>query len=1046
MTLIDHAISRARTVLSVLALLLLAGAYAYADIAKESDPDINIPILYVSMALEGIAPADAERLLVRPMEQELATIEGVDEMRATAYQGGANVVLEFTAGFDVDAALTDVRAAVDKAKAELPADAEEPVVEEVNLSLRPVLVVTLSGPVPERTLLRLARELQDTLEAIPSVLEATIAGDREEVVEVQVAPELVEAYGLAGEELVAFFGRSNRLVAAGRQERAAGGFAVEVPGLFETPADVAAMPLVVAGDSAVTVADIAQVRPTFRDPESFARMGGQAAIGLNVVKRTGENVLDTIAAVRAAVAQESARWPASVRVTFTQDASEQIRTMLADLQNNTISAIVLVMVVMLWALGPRAAGLVGVAVPGSLLTGILILYLSGLTVNVVVLFALILSVGMLVDGAIVVVEYADRKMAEGARRREAYAAAAGRMAMPIIASTATTLAAFFPLLFWPDTVGQFMRYMPLTLIAVLSASLAMALIFVPVLGTLLGRPGAGAQQTPPDESAMVRRYTGFLRAALARPFLILATAVALMIGVQGAYYASGLGVEFFPKIEPETASVLVHARGNLSVWEKDALVAEVEAHVLDAPGIEAVYTQSGKVGQAGRGGPDAVAADTVGNILIQFDDWDARPPANDILEGIRAATAGISGIRVETREDRRGPQSGKDVQIQLASLYPDRLPAMVALVRRALAEVGDFRDVEDSRPLPGIDWQMAVDRAQAAKFGVDVATVGYYVRMVTNGLIVGDYRPDGATDEVDILLRHGPADRTLERLQAIKIPTDAGPVPVASFVTRTPAPATGQIDRVDQRRAITVAADLPEGVNTSAKVAELRAWLDAHADEVDALVAVDFRGDDERQRDSQAFLVKAFAVALFIMAVILVTQFNSFSSAAFILFAVVMSTAGVIIGLLVTQQPFGVIMSGVGVIALAGIVVNNNIILIDTFDTLRARWPDLPVREVIVRTGAQRLRPVLLTTVTTVVGLLPMVLQVNIDFFGREVSVGAPSTQWWVQLATAIVFGLSFATALTLVVTPCALMARHKARVMAARWWGRGRESCYSQT
>ena len=487
---IDAAVTHARTVLSIFLLLLISGTYAYVNIPKESSPDIDIPTIYVSMHLEGVSPDDAERLLIRPMEQELSTIEGVKEMKATSYQGGGNVVLEFNAGFDKDTALDDVRVAVDKVRPELPDEADEPSVQEVNFSLFPVLVVTLSGDVPERTLLKLGRALQDKIETIPSVLEAGIAGDREELVEIVVKPELLESYGLDGVEIINFFNLSNRLVAAGNLDTGAGRFAIEVPGLFESVFDVMDMPVRVIGDSAITVADIAEVRRTFKDPENFARLNGERALALEIVKRSGENIIDTIEKVRATVEAEQKLWPETIEVTYTQDESKTIRTMLLDLQNNVISAILLVMIVVVWALGVRAAGLVGVAIPGAFLTGILVIFGMGLTVNIVVLFSLILSVGMLVDGAIVVVEYADRKMSEGLHRREAYAEAAKRMSWPIISSTATTLAAFAPLLFWPDVVGEFMKYMPITLIAVLASSLAMALIFVPTLGALIGKAGA----------------------------------------------------------------------------------------------------------------------------------------------------------------------------------------------------------------------------------------------------------------------------------------------------------------------------------------------------------------------------------------------------------------------------------------------------------------------------------------------------------------------------------------------------------------------------
>ncbi|MCB1563187.1 MAG: efflux RND transporter permease subunit [Alphaproteobacteria bacterium] len=1041
-SLIDAAITHTRTILSVFLLLLIAGTYAYSNIPKESSPDIDIPQIYISMTLEGISPDDAERLLLRPVEQELTSVEGVKELRSTGYQGGGFVLLEFQAGFDKDKALDDVQKAVDQVRPDLPDDVEEPKVTEVNFSLFPVLVVTLSGDVPERTLLKLARDLQDRLEAIPSVLEAGIAGDREELVEVIVQPELLESYGLDGVAILDFFRRSNRLVAAGNLDTGAGRFAVEVPGLFESLYDVMDMPLKVSGDSAITVADIAEIRRGFKDPENFARLNGERAIALEIVKRSGENIIETIEAVRDIVAQEQALWPESVRVSFTQDESVTIRSMLLDLQNNVISAILLVMIVVVWALGVRAAGLVGIAIPGAFLTGILVLFVMGLTVNIVVLFSLILSVGMLVDGAIVVTELADRKMAEGMDRREAYAIAAKRMAWPIISSTLTTLAAFAPLLFWPGMVGEFMKYMPLTLIAVLSASLLMALVFVPTLGALFGK--AGAAGDPKLQKALaaaedgdlseIGGFTGWylrvLERALRFPGLVLIAAVLMLVLVQGAYAVLGKGVEFFPDIEPERASVLVHGRGNLSVFEEDALVREVEQKIIGLPGIETVYTRAGASTQKG----SDLAADVIGQIQLQFENWAVRPPADEILSEIRTRAADIAGIMVETRKEEGGPPTGKAVQIQLASRFPEKLEAATETVLAALQEIGDFRDVEDSRPLPGIDWEMDVDRAQAAKFGLDLTTIGFYIRMVTNGLNVGGYRPDDSDEEIDIVIRHGLDHRTLSQLDRVRIESGAGPVPIGSFVERKAKPSVGVINRADQRRIVTVQADLPPGVNINAKVEAIKGWMEAHPEALDKDVDVSFKGEDEDQREAQVFLMEAFVVALFMMAIILVTQFNSFYSAFLILTAVIMSTIGVMIGLMVTGQPFGVIMSGVGVIALAGIIVNNNIVLIDTFDHLRRTYAGrMDVREMILRTGAQRLRPVLLTTVTTVVGLMPMVLQVNIDFVARSVNVGAPSTQWWAQLATAIVFGLAFSTVLTLIVTPSALMLREK----VGRFFGR---------
>lgn len=1035
MSLINAAIDRSRMVMSTLILILVVGLVAYNTIPKESDPDIDIPQVYVSVHLEGISPEDSERLLLRPLEQELSGIEGMKEMKSTGYQGGGNIILEFQNGFNKDEAMDDVQKAVDRARPELPDDVDEPTVNEINFSLFPVLVVTLSGDLSERTLIRLAQDLQDKVEALPQVLEAGIAGDREELVEIIVDPMLLESYNIRGEQVIDFFNRSNRLVAAGNLDTGVGRFAIKVPGLFETVDDILDMPIVTNEDSVIRVRDIAEIRRTFKDAESFARINGERAIALSIVKRTGENIIETIEGVRGIVTHEQEFWPEGVEVNYTLDRSTDIRNMLTDLQNNMISAVLLVMIVIIAALGLRSAILVGIAIPGAFLSGILILAGMGLTINIVVLFSLILSVGMLVDGAIVVTEYADRKMSEGMSRKDAYARASNRMAWPIIASTATTLAAFAPLLFWPGTPGEFMRYMPITLIGVLASSLAMALIFVPTLGALIGKAPkrkqtADAQalaadgDTVPDLSKIggyVGLYLNVLRGALKHPAKILMMALVMLVVVQIVYGKFGKGVEFFPEIEPEYATVLIHARGNLSVYEKDALIRQVEARILDDEGVDIFYTEIGK--PSGQNGGGEVAEDVIGQIQLELTEWDERRKAEEIFNEIRSETEDIGGISIEIQKQQGGPPTGKAVQIEIGSVHPELLPDAVDLVYEAFDEIGDFIDVEDSLPLPGIEWELQVDRAQASKFGVDVSLIGFYVRMVTNGLIAATYRPNDSDDEIDIVLRYPEEQRTLNALDSIKIETAEGSIPLNNFVTRVPKQQTGTINRVDQQRVITVKADLPQGINIDSKVTAIKDWLAENKDRINPQISFNFRGEDEEMKESMTFLMQAFLVALFIMGIILVTQFNSFYNAALILSAVIMSTIGVFIGLLLTGQPFGVIMSGVGVIALAGIIVNNNIVLIDTFDTLHNK-KGMPARDAIMLTGAQRLRPVLLTTITTVLGLLPMMLQMNIDFITREVTVGAPSTQFWVQLSTAIGFGLTFSTVLTLIVTPSALMVK----------------------
>jgi len=1031
--LIDNALAHSRTVLATLGLLLIAGSISYLNISKEAAPNINIPIIYVQMNHEGISPEDAERLLIRPVEQELRGIEGVKEMRAKGYEGGASVTLEFDAGFDANKAMDDVREKVELVKSDLPNDTDDPTMHEVNLSLFPVVLVTLSGNIPERALLRLARDLKDELEGIGSVLEVKIAGDRREMLEVLIDPVRMESYGLSPETAIQLVTSSNRLVAAGAQDTGRGRFALKVPGLLETTEDIMRLPIKIDGDSVVTLSEVAELRRTFKDPQSFARISGRSALVLEVVKRSGENIIDTIESVHKVVQMEKNNWPAplqeTVHIGFDQDKSKEIRVMLNDLQNNVISAIILVMIVVIATLGLRTAGLVGIAIPGSFLTAILVLSALGLTINTVVLFALILAVGMLVDGAIVVTEFADRKMVEGEPRKIAYTLAAKRMSWPIIASTATTLAAFLPLLFWPGVVGEFMKYLPLTLLATLSSSLLMALIFVPTLGAFIGKSSAvvsgkmrtlasGDKNLFEQTSNFTKGYVNILETALDHPSKVLVGAFSLLIFVQVLYGAFGKGVEFFPNVEPDFAKIQVRARGNLSVFEMDRLMSEVENRILqineERSEFNAVYLRTGKQRNSQESG------DIIGIVSLEFMPWQIRRKADQILDEIELRTSDLVGIIVDRRKEEQGPPVGKPIVVELSSRYPELLSAGVDEVLKNLASIKGLINIEDTRPLPGIDWEMKVDRTQAMKFGANVDGIGRAIQMASTGVKLGGYRPNDVDEEIDILARYPAKFRTINQLDHIRIHTDNGRIPISNFVERLARPKTGTIRRTNARRVMTVKADVKEGILASDKVVELQNLLEVA--NIDSRIKIAFKGEDEEQRQAKAFLGKAFLVALFIMAIILVTQFNSFYSALLILTSVIMSTIGVFVGLLVTGQPFGIIMSGIGVIALAGIVVNNNIVLIDTYDRLKETASS--AREAILKTGAQRLRPVLLTSITTILGLLPMVSGVNIDFLAREVSIGAPSMQWWAQLSTSIVFGLGFATVLTLVVTPCALMIK----------------------
>lgn len=1049
--LIEAAMSHARTVMTAMVLLVVAGTLAYIAIPKEADPDIPIPIFYVSILHHGISPEDAERLLVRPMETELRSLEGLEDITAIASQGHAGILLEFDVNFDKDAALQDVREKVDLARAKLPSDTEEPVVREFNTALFPVLIVTLSGDVPERTLYEAARRLKDEVEGVPTVLQAELVGHREELLEVVVDPAKLESYNVSQAALINIVAMNNRLVAAGNIDTGQGRFSVKVPGLFETREDVLSLPVKTSGDSVVTLSDIADIRRTFKDPEGFAQFNGHPAIAIEVTKRIGTNIIENNEMVRAAVERATKDLNPAIEINYTLDASNWIHRSLGSLESSITTAIVLVMIVVVAALGLRSALLVGFAIPTSFMIGFFFLSTAGYTINMMVMFGMLLAVGMLVDGGIVIVEYADRKMSEGLDRLAAYTLAAKRMFWPVASSTATTLAAFLPMLLWPGVSGKFMSFLPITLIVVLSASLITALIFLPVMGALFGKAESEndevLKQLAGAETGDIRGLPG-LTGAYVRlldklvhfPGRVLAVTGGLIVGIIMLFSTFSNGVEFFVNTEPEQAIVLVSARGNLSANDTMALTEDVQKIVMNTEGVATVFTRTGPALGSGQQGRGEVPKDLIAQMMIEFKPYEERRKGEVILEDIRQQTKSLPGIKVELRKQEDGPPTGKDIQIEMTGVDYKKLMEVTGRIRNHLDnEVQGLIDVEDGRPLPGIEWVMTVDRELAGRFGADVTSVGAVIQLVTNGIMIGEYRPDDAQDEVDIRARF-PADyRVLDQLDSLRVQTAEGLVPISNFVKREAQPQVSSIERINGFRRIGVKANTAidpatgEKFNVDTKVGELTEWVNAQNFDPD--VKIKFRGANEEQQESASFLGGALIGALFLMFIILLTQFNSFYHSVLTLSTVVLSTMGVLIGMMVTGQAFSVIMTGTGIVALAGIVVNNSIVLIDTYQRLREDAMD--VIEAVLRTAGQRLRPIMLTTITTMFGLLPMALQINLDFPNREIVIGGPVAVWWVQLSTAIIFGLGFSTLLTLVLVPVLLAAPS---VIRARWRGQDRQ------
>ena len=854
-----------------------------------------------------------------------------------------------------------------------------------------------------------------------------MVGNREELLEAEIDPGKLETYGIPNSAIVSTVMNNNRLIPAGQVDTGQGSFSVKVPGLIENAEDLFNLPLASTDLGVLTVADIAEVRRTFKDATRYSYSNGSASISLNVNKRKGANLVESMEQIDAVVERIRPTLPPSVTLSYINNTAPLVLEQNLGLQGNMATAMVLVLIVVIASVGVRSGLIVTLAVPFSFFFAFIIISLLGFTYNFMVIFGLLLGLGMLIDGAIVMVEYADRKMAEGLNSLEAYRAAVDRMFWPIMASTATTLAAFLPIMFWPGVSGQFMSYLPITVFAVLIGSLFYALLFAPTIGALIGQGSAAAKAFAKggnDDGRVVatgitRLYEKSLKVAVKLPITVFLLSIVTLVTIVWAYGRYGKGVEFFTGVEPSQTQIQVFARGNYSPAELRDVMLSVQERIYEVGYFKGIVMQSGTGQQLG--GDQQTAPDLIGYIFVEMVDRRERElDGFEVENRYRQAIANLPGARAEVVSLEQGPPVGKEIQIELSGEELEPLFAEAARIRNFLEnDMTGLIDIDDTAPVPGIEWEIKVDRARAAMMGASMAEIGTAIQLMTNGVFMGDYRPNDSEEEVDIRIRYPAEYRGIEQMDTIRIATANGPVPISSFVTRVAKPAVSSIQRVDGARVVYVRANPAPGIVASNKLTEIDAWLEENPPQR-GVTAV-FRGANEEQANSAAFLGKAFSLAMALMAILLVTQFNSYYQAYIILSSVLLSTAGVLLGLLTTGQTFSVILTGIGIVALSGIIVNNNIVLIDTFNYLKAKHGDWTLEEIIVQTGVQRLRPVFLTTFTTGFGLLPLAMHVSVDLINAEIEVGGPITSQWVSLASAIVFGLSFATILTLIVTPAML-------------------------
>ena len=1039
---IDFLVDRKRTAIALLIVLIFAGIFGRINIPIENEPEIIIPVVYVGVGLSGISPEDSERLLLKPIEDEIRSVEGIDELQGFAFENYAVTIVQFEAAETMKRSIDKVRDAVNDAKTNFPDGTKEPIVREVSFEDNPTILLSIdSKTASERYLLNLAQEIKKELELIPSIFEAELAGAREEQLEAILNRSQMENYNISFTEIINSVANNNQVVTAGEIETGQGQFAVNVPGLFETASDVYELPIRSTNNSSVNLADISTIKRTFKDRDSYTKVNGEPGITLLVKKGRGRNVIETINEVDQVVQKYKSKVSSDVNFTYVMDTREIMQNNVDSLQGNIILATIFVLLVTMLALGVRSSLIVGSGIPVSILISLFVMYVLGYDYNFMVIFGILVALGMLIDGSLVVVELADRKMLEGFDKQKAYTYSAKRMFWPIVASAATTLAVFIPLFFWPGVSGQFMKVLPITVFVVLFIALIFSLMFVPVIGSVVGKPSNASakafRKLGSDQSFNLRETSGyiglyvkFLEKLLRKPIVtLLAVSFALFVIIT-SFLNFGKGMIYFSTGDPYFGKIQIFARGNLSLNEINKLTNDVELIVNEKKGIKNYFLQTGRFSNMGPGG-GGNTDDLIATAYFEFIDRDKRENGHKIIAQLREDFKSIKGIKIEISEESGGPPVGKDIQIRITGPTSDSLLNITRDIRDFIDNnINGLVGIEDTLPVPLVDWELNIDKPKAAQFGADIFTIGKAVSLVTNGVMIGKYRPNDVDDELEIYVRYADNERSIDQLDNIMIETRSGQIPISNFVEKNPKNNLSYIRRFDAKNVMYIKANTEEGVIATNVVKDIQSWISSQ--NYPSYINVDFGGENEEQADSMKFVSQAFIISILIMAALLVTQFNSFYQSFIILTAVIMSTAGVFFGLLVLNQPFSAIMHGVGVVSLAGIVVNNNIILIDAYNFVREKDNDNLFNS-ILKACAQRLRPIFLTTITTMLGLLPLALNYSIDPISRTIEYDSNVSGFWTPLAQCIVYGLSFSAFLTLIVTPCLLILPHHVRSIFSR-------------
>jgi multidrug efflux pump len=996
-------------------IVIVSGYWSYSSLPKESAPDITIPLIVISTPYFGVSPADMENLVTRPIERELQGLSDVKEIRSTSAEGYSSITVEFMAGTDIDNALQKVREKVDLAKPDIPQDAEDPILTEINFSDMPIMIINVSGNMDLVGLKKIAEELEDQIETVQGVLDAVVTGGLTREVQVNLNPDRLRYYEIGVQDVIDAVRNEHLTIPGGTIELGDVKYLVRVPGEFKNPERMNQIVVKVKDGAPIYMRDLAEVVYSFEDREAISRLNGEETVSISVTKRTGTNLLKISDKVKALVTQLEQTVPPGIDIAITGDQSVDIRNMVNDLENNVISGLLLVVAVLFLAMGVRNAFLVAIAVPMSMLLSFLILSMMGQSINMVVLFSLILAVGMLVDNAIVIVENIYRHHQEGVSLQEASLLGTSEVGLAVVASTVTTICAFAPLIQWPGIIGEFMSFLPKTLIITLSSSLFVALIFNPTICSRFLKSSGPIHKLEAREDRLgpiLSRYLRALRFSMKRPWTMFGGSLGLLVLIITLYSVLGKGVEFFPESDPPKIYVDIDAPSGTRLERSDDLVEQVEAKLEGLPDIENIVAnvghQGSDVGFSFGGGETNKS-----RVMIDFVDLEDRvQPSPVTRDSLRERLTFMSGGDFQVNQEENGPPTGPPVNIEISGEDYATLGRLARDIRGKIREIDGLINIRDDFEADRPELKVTVDREEAALLGINTFEIANTIRTAVNGAEAAKYRV--GEDEYDITVRFNEDRRnSVEDINDIRIFFEGKLIPLSSVARVETAGGIGTINHKDMKRVVTVMAEV-EGRNENAAMLEAMDKLQQF--QMPSGYFFEFTGQNEDQKETEVFLSRAFLIALGLIAFVLITQFNSLVMPFIILFSIILSMIGVLVGLMITGTPFGIIMTGLGVISLAGVVVNNAIVLLDYVQQLRVRGYEKS--EAIIQAGLVRFRPVMLTAITTILGLIPLTTGYGFDFTKFRFVTGSESSQWWGPMGVAVIFGLGFATLLTLIVVP----------------------------